>query len=226
MGILSGWKFKAIFYTGLFLTFLKTGEAMTLFAPRSVFGLTHPIVLGLWAYLGAALVEGTIVTAYQVLTTPRKDRATKTSAAIAGLLAIVYSGAMNLVDQSITEGTLLLDSGDQLVRGLRSAVTLIPLAIPVILAMIAVVDLLVADRAEIPAPRPSRQPEQPYRVERPQEHRLPAPAMSDSSEAPRLNSPQRSPVNAQKVDAWRPQAEELRRVGPSANGRGGDQTPL
>ncbi len=142
------WYWKPLMFIGLFLAYLKTSEAMVQFAPRTFLGFTDPMVPIFWGYISAGLVEGLALIAFEKLLNHTKDSPTRTTSAFMVGLAVLFSIAMNIVDQKINDHSL----GTELETGfgafLYGMMGLLPIITAALIGSLRLVDAHYPDKNE------------------------------------------------------------------------------
>lgn len=129
-----------IFYGALFLAYLKTGEALAIFGPKSFLGWEDSFVQFAWGYAAAFLVEG--VLAYGYTTLKRRSAgplAHRMSWAAMGI-AVAFSLVMNFVDTAINQNWVTITDTSPLMLGMRLVVVAVPITMAVLFGLIRILD--------------------------------------------------------------------------------------
>lgn len=212
-----------IITVALGLLYFKTAEVMVQFSPRSIAGWSDPGISYVWAYIAAGLVEGVAWIATRNLLNNAKDSHTRNmSWGIAGG-AVVFSGILNLIDQQITDGHLVLQTSNPLANLLHAVVTLLPLIVAVSFMLLEIIDSRNPDQPVRSQGKPVQIKTEPRRAE---PMRMAMPQLDAEEDEPlRLSSPadRRSPIHSadNPMKGWRPEASSLRSVGER-----NDRSPL
>ena len=211
-----------IITVALGLLYFKTAEVMVQFSPRSIAGWSDATISYVWAYTAAALVEGVAWIAVRNLLNSGKDDQTRNMSWGIAIGAVIFSGLLNLIDQQITDGHLVLVADNPIANILHALVTLLPLIVAVSFMLLEIIDARNPDRPNLGQGKSVQIKTEPKH--QPQPMRYPSLADPDEDQPLRLGSPaeRRTPIHdaSNPMKGWRPEAADLRRTG------GGDKSPL
>lgn len=159
------WAATVFFYLGIVLALVRTAEALSMFGPKSIFGMSDAMIPVLWGWAAALLVEGVMAYAFNILTSRYSrgeqnmgDDPIEVASWAAAAFAVIFSVTFNTIDVGITYNWFKFDESAPITLLIRVVVV----ALPVFMALVfGIMGVLNARESGDSLPAPTMQMRQP-----------------------------------------------------------------